>query len=560
MLSIGTLSFHPKADFNKLDKTRYKAYSKANSVITHKTITTMLPSLEELNENYKDKSFYTCIDGKTGSGKSTIFIKALFKHYHTMNVLVLEPRINLTVLNAHSLLRKTDSLNGLLEDEIGWQNSSSTKEPVSDYGVTFATTQIMNNAFFGSSNTKGLKRKYKDTILVVDEVHQLDLPMLTLLLNLKKHQDIFRMVILMSATADFERIGNYFDIDYSDPRCYFKVEGSKSFKVKKLYLEDVAKMNDDNEPSTLHEVGVFIGKYMLKEMSKVTGDTEFPYIDLAYILPVKTMFHEVEDGIREVFETKKQTKFNVMILKYSSGGEANDYASVNVFRRIPKTVKIILTTPAIEIGQTIGTLKTIIDSGLHYTPYYSPLSITQHSRHEGYIVPIAKTKQTQRIGRVGRVMNGVAILMYSKKIDDQLEETDYPENLTIPSLFNLNKFIEIDDESNSERIDDRLSNYKQWFKIGQEMFVPNSIATTIRTINDMISVDESHSSLSPCLIQLLNSGCGLFEALNKIEYSGNGLLKSSITSNYNQHQPLTSDRVSKLCKNYKSILTDTSDF
>ena len=92
------------------------------------------------------------------------------------------------------------------------------------------------------------------------------------------------------------------------------------------------------------------------------------------------------------------------------------------------------------------------------------------------------------------------------------------------------------------------------------MFVPNSIATTIRTINDMISVDESHSSLSPCLIQLLNSGCGLFEALNKIEYSGNGLLKSSITSNYNQHQPLTSDRVSKLCKNYKSILTDTSDF
>lgn len=517
MKTIGNFSIHPSADVNIFSDEHYKLYQKRHKLQPAKLIIELLPNIEELKKS--KEPHYVFIDGKTGCGKSTYFITQLFKHYQK-KVIVLEPRINLTSLNAKSICRKTEFNNDPVpEDRVGWKNSVESQKPKYKESVMYVTTQIMNNYILNEDS-------FKDTIIVVDEVHQLDMPMITMLWNLKKNQHKFGLVLMMSATANFKRLAKYFDVDLKNPYHYFGVLGRSQFDVKVDYLLDT-----NPELTSLHDIGVYIGEYIKKEISKCKSDNPYPNIDLAYILPVKSMFKEVEEGIREVIKPNNKLKYKVLLIKYSSDVVKQNTVSP-VFAKLPNTVKIILTTPAIEIGQTIFGLKTIVDSGLVYKSYYCPLQIQQHSRHSGEIQAISKATQTQRFGRVGRNMNGVILCVYTKEASDSLLEEDPPENLSIPSMYWLEENVMTNDVKHKSLTQSEFEKYSIWFDFGRNLIEKNSLATTIRTITDLLASEHSQSKLPQTIINGLNNGENIYEIMFKHDSTHTELLKSSIDTTY----------------------------
>ena len=553
MKTIGNFDLYPKADINRFTDEHYKLYQKKDKIQPAKLITSFLPDIEDLEKT--TDPHYVFIDGRTGCGKSTYFITQLFKHYNR-KIIVLEPRINLTVNNALSVTRKTSfNTDPIPEDRIGWQNSITTQKPLYKESVIYVTTQIMNN-YISSANS------FKDTIIVVDEVHQLDLPMMLMLWNLKKNQHKFGLVLMMSATANFERLAEYFDVDLTNPYNYFRVYGRSSFEVTIEYHPEI---------TSLYDAGVFIGNYIKNEIKKVARknpDEIHPNIDLAYILPTKNMFKDVEEGIKEVINTKSKLKYKVLLLKYSSeGGSQSSNSSTNntntnhlsttdlVFKRIPNTVKIILTTPAIEVGQTIGSLKTVVDSGLVYKSFYSPLQTNQFSKYNGIIQPIAKPTQIQRFGRVGRVFPGNVICMYSEEISNEMNPDEFAENLQVPSLYVYEDLVFDKEHKQQALVQSEFEKYKAWFEFSQNLIIENSLATTLRTITDLITCEQSQTSIPQTVINMLNKDINLFEIMMKTNTMHNELLKSSINTTYkNRVGELTPKRILEIINQTKDIL------
>ena len=402
----------------------------------------------------------------------------------------------------------------------------------------------MNN-YITSANS------FKDTIIVVDEVHQLDLPMMLMLWNLKKNQHKFGLVLMMSATANFERLAEYFNVDLTNPYNYFRVLGRSSFEVTIEYHPEI---------ETLYKAGVFIGNYIKNEIKKIAKKNPneiHPNIDLAYILPTKVMFKDVEEGIKEVINTKSKLKYKVLLLKYSSEGSIGNSNSTTdlVFKRLPNTVKIILTTPAIEVGQTIGSLKTVVDSGLVYKSFYSPLQTTQFSKYNGVIQPIAKPTQIQRFGRVGRVFPGNVICMYSEEISNEMNTDEFAENLQVPSLYVYEDLV-FDKEHKQQALNQsEFEKYKAWFEFSHNLIIENSLATTLRTITDLITCEQSQSTIPQTVINMLNKDINLYEIMMKTNTMHNELLKSSINTTYkNKVGVLTPKRILEIITQTKDIL------
>ncbi len=234
-----------------------------------------------------------------------------------------------------------------------------------------------------------LLRRY-DTI-IVDEAHERSLNIdftLGLLRHLVKKRRHLKLIIT-SATIDTQKFSEAFD---NAP--IIEVSG-RMFPVEVRYRPILTDTGEKQNPEDQGYV-------------EATAD-------VAHSLLTRTrsgdmlIFMPTEQDIGETMELLKGRQHpGVTILPLFARLSAKEQAKV--FSRTPGR-KIIVSTNVAETSLTIPGIRYVIDTGLARIPSYSPRTRTTSLP----VRPISQSSANQRMGRCGRVENGVCIRLYDEE-------------------------------------------------------------------------------------------------------------------------------------------------
>ncbi|MCK5837473.1 MAG: ATP-dependent RNA helicase HrpA, partial [Desulfobacula sp.] len=228
-----------------------------------------------------------------------------------------------------------------------------------------------------------------DTI-IVDEAHERSLNIdftLGILRNLVKKRDDLKLIIT-SATIDTEKFSKAFD---NAP--IIEVSG-RMYPVETVYQPILDK---DGEQQTIEDQGYVEAAadavHLLLAQSR-SGDI--------------LIFMPTEQDIGDTMELIRGKRHpGVTVLPLFARLSAQEQSKI--FSRQPGR-KIIIATNVAETSLTIPGIKYVIDTGLARILSYSPRTRTTALP----VSPISQSSANQRLGRCGRVENGVCIRLFDE--------------------------------------------------------------------------------------------------------------------------------------------------
>jgi len=224
--------------------------------------------------------------------------------------------------------------------------------------------------------------------LIVDEAHERSLNIDFVLGILKKliqrRRDL--KLIVTSATIDTEKFARAFD---NAP--VIEVSG-RMYPVELRYLP-VADESETGEEETYVEAAV-------SAVDELMGET--PRGDLLVFMPA-------EQDIREACELLSgrgyaKTEIMPLFARLSAADQRRVFAA-------SAARKIIVATNVAETSITIPGIRYVVDTGLARIPRYSPRTRTTALP----VTAIARSSADQRMGRCGRVENGICVRLYSEE-------------------------------------------------------------------------------------------------------------------------------------------------
>jgi len=325
------------------------------------------------------------ISGETGSGKTTQIPKLCLEAGRGISGMIgcTQPRRIAAMTVAK---RIAFELNESLGQSVGYKIRFDDHTPDSAYiklmtdGILLAETQ--QDQFLNQYDT-----------LIVDEAHERSLNIdfvLGILRGLvKKRRDL--KLIITSATIDTEKFSKAFD---NAP--VIEVSG-RMYPVELIY----APIEDDNNdgdttgaPDDQGYVEAAAGQTAELLMRSRTGDI--------------LIFMPTEQDIGETMEILKGKNLaGVTILPLFARLSAGEQA--RVFAPGPGR-KVVIATNVAETSLTIPGIKYVVDTGLARIPSYSPRTRTTALP----VSPISQSSANQRMGRCGRIENGICIRLYDE--------------------------------------------------------------------------------------------------------------------------------------------------
>jgi len=435
---------------------------------------------KKINNTGSENRFYI-LEARTGSGKSTIMIKELYDQFirnEHKTILVSEPRITLCVSNPTEIERWSTN-NDKIGKNIGYltgliRTECNNKEIGSLY---YCTAQIVTNKLNKLlQNDKLLDSNIR--IIVIDEAHLLEIQVLELLALihdiLLKYGDDPRcpLFIVCSATLDVDSFVSYYldcfpkfknkDDLYSDPSMIGYVSGLTNYPITTRYeevkLNGSQNIDEMSKYSIMRHISNKLSKIVKNNLKNVLGDIENKGNDVLLFVPKTIMINNVIGSLSYIIgsdypdipvfsinQAAKQSDFetwrdnNRKRLRILLVGYARGFSSISdeIMKYSEETDKecreyerkIFVTTPIIESGKTISTLRYLYDTGLVLSPVYIPLSYDPMGFTNLCVSPINKAMATQREGRIGREQPGECIRLYSKNLYDQLDEQSLPETV-----------------------------------------------------------------------------------------------------------------------------------
>lgn len=483
---------------------------------------------EKLHKPGRNNKLYF-LRGRTGSGKSTYMITNIFESIVRGSrgmIICSEPRVVLTKANATDDLRYNSQYH--FGKEMGILTGSEKIRCTDRECMYYCTPQILNDrllkVLFATDDSEAKSELQRYTLIVVDEVHVLDLPMLSLIKTIKdivdKYSDTIEcpVFIFTSATIDIEQMVSYYfpnnpDVT-SDPYLIGDVAGSSNFPVDESFLSSTEISAFNTQESKLPRGGCFeimatyfydhLYQNLFKSTSFVTqGTQKIQCRDVLFFVPlsfgIETIGQTLKKLIKDrpVFAIRRGTTMDeVTQWRLEHKGEsrilivgfARDFSSAaDVLLSKPietdpdslvNETRIVIATSVIETGKTITTLYQCIDMGLDTTSICNPLSFNFNDPMQ-YLkqIPANVNKVIQRLGRVGREAPGRFLHFYSKEIMDQFQLADTPDTINNSCLSNQ-----------------LLSHYRQFplyreFNVFNEnnYLYPTTVDIILRSINDLIS-------------------------------------------------------------------------
>ncbi|MBF0118496.1 MAG: ATP-dependent RNA helicase HrpA [Desulfobacterales bacterium] len=324
------------------------------------------------------------ISGETGSGKSTQIPKLCLCAGRGIHGKIgcTQPRRIAAITIANRIAEE-------LQEEIG--QSVGYKIRFSDKTHRDSFIKVMTDGILLSEAQNNPYLNEYDTI-IVDEAHERSLNIdfiLGILKNLIKKRKNLKLIIT-SATIDTEKFSNAFD---GAP--IIKVSG-RMFPVEvKYYKEKFEKSEEEDLDETT---------YIESAVSELDDlILESPYGgDILIFMPTEKDIHD----ICEIIEGRGYHNTLILPLYAKLSGEEQK----RVFISQPKR-KIIVATNVAETSITIPGIKYVIDTGLARISQYVPkLRVTSLP-----VTSISKSSADQRMGRCGRVENGVCIRLFSEE-------------------------------------------------------------------------------------------------------------------------------------------------
>ncbi len=346
------------------------------------------------------------ISGATGSGKTTQIPKFCIEAGRGI-----AGRIGCTQPRRIAAINVAKRIAEELKEEIGGSVGYKIRFDKRFLGDPFI--KIMTDGILLAETQNDPYLNEYDTI-IVDEAHERSLNIdfiLGILRDLiKKRRDL--KLVITSATIDTEKFSQAFDM-----APVIEVSG-RMYPVEVRYISYDKSDKSDTEDSLNFNSGLWCSSASRSSSaSHATVDDE-NYVEAA-AQAVDLVFKESRRGDILIFMPTEQDIFDTIELI-----RGRDYKGVNVlplFARLPAKEqskvfsmgpgrKIIVSTNVAETSLTIPGIRYVIDSGLARIPQYSPRTrITALP-----VRAISKSSADQRMGRCGRVENGICIRLYDE--------------------------------------------------------------------------------------------------------------------------------------------------
>lgn len=417
------------------------------------------------------------LKGRTGSGKSTYFISESYRAIKGQ-LLVSEPKVVLTTTNIMQIKKFNPDITAI--GAITGRGNTKSKDP---HQICFHTPKVLELNLMGilaNQPKDALRMLSKISVIMVDEVHELDQPTVGLLATIRDMLVQYHkypecpMVVFSSATLDERAIIRYFTGSTDGLRnayVYCEVTGQPTHHItKKLltnndYKENVSKQDAGNyiqtrgDFNTMRQYDIaFVCKktyeaYHLalkrtqddpngKSVYKLSDGKEYVCRDILVFLHgaehIKNVLEGLKslckrDNIKRYVVTERETMESVMkwrkdnpcrrllILSYTSASQG---LVTKLIMNTPETmtneIRIILATTIAESGLTVDSLYIAIDNAMHNSTVTYPLMNSYYMAS----LPITKNSYEQRVGRVGRTQCGEFWGLYSDEIVSKFNDYD----------------------------------------------------------------------------------------------------------------------------------------
>jgi ATP-dependent helicase HrpA len=343
------------------------------------------------------------ISGETGSGKTTQIPKFLIQAGLGTKGMIgcTQPR-RIAAINV--ALRIAEELGEKVGESIGY------KIRFDDKSSKNCLIKIMTDGILLAETQKDRFLSQYEAI-IVDEAHERSLNIdftLGLLKNLIKKRKNLKLIIT-SATIDTEKFSKAFD---NAP--VIEVSG-RLFPVDVKYMQ--VQSAEDSSASSDSKKQVDDTEYIEEAADAVDRILlSYPNGDILVFMPTEQDISETIELIR----ARQRDHRGLIVLPLFARLAGKDQQKI--FSKGPLR-KVIVSTNVAETSLTIPSIKYVIDTGLARIPSYSPRTRTTSLP----VKTISQSSADQRMGRCGRVANGMCIRLFSEESFDSRSFFTSPE-------------------------------------------------------------------------------------------------------------------------------------
>lgn len=361
------------------------------------------------------------IQGNTGCGKSTQIPQFILENFDFENKIMAmtQPRRISAITISRRLNYELN--NKLAAYKIKYEDTTSnqTKIKIMTDGVLI---NEMKNDF--------LLTKY--SFIILDEVHERNInidiliPLLLKVVYERNKTENKLKLILMSATLDANHFKKIFEDKIGNLRL-----NSNNYKVHVFYeqktqinyidvaFEKIKKILNSKEYKDGHE------------FNRLVKQTNYKIIDDALPKNIKNndnanilVFLPSKEDIYNLINKIKNEQLDVLPLPLHSSLSFNEQKLI--FQASSKR-KVIVSTNIAETSITVPDIVFVIDSGRAKCKIYEENGCFSYK-----IDFISKSSANQRMGRAGRMSDGICYRLYSGKLFDHMIDNEIPEILRSP--------------------------------------------------------------------------------------------------------------------------------